>query len=367
METNGQPAVHFEAATWQRLETLLMTPETDFNPAEDRYMRMHFPEQEPITFYFIGVPPPGRESKDAESWVHPAFLSLLLPLCLDIKVVASESSLPLLNEASELRETVYLDGAHAAIGYITGKERLNLDQVWPTLNRLATTYLIHIDGNSEAGGKDFYRWQALPAVARHLAESPMYAFHYLKKWQRKANRDALSTAKAELYLRYYHYLENGDKNAMTHAQTLTTLYRQFYRTRGAKSHAIVRPLSIAAEALLDADRRLFDSQDALVEAVHGRLYVRIRQLFRENLAFPPGGSKLEEQNDAITEFARYFVDEVFFGAFRGDVAALRGKQLNLLKNACEVLYRTADAAYWRERKAAGEPVDADLEAALTDE
>ncbi|MCB0129093.1 MAG: type I-D CRISPR-associated protein Cas10d/Csc3, partial [Caldilineaceae bacterium] len=253
------------------------------------------------------------------------------------------------------------------IGYITGKERLNLDQVWPTLNRLATTYLIHIDGNSEAGGKDFYRWQALPAVARHLAESPMYAFHYLKKWQRKANRDALSTAKAELYLRYYHYLENGDKNAMTHAQTLTTLYRQFYRTRGAKSHAIVRPLSIAAEALLDADRRLFESQDALVEAVHGRLYVRIRQLFRENLAFPPGGSKLEEQNDAITEFARYFVDEVFFGAFRGDVAALRGKQLNLLKNACEVLYRTADAAYWRERKAAGEPVDADLEAALTDE
>lgn len=366
-ETADVVTVNFMPQTWQRLEPLLMTPSAAFNADEDRYMRMQFPENEPITFYFIGVPPPGRDSKDAETWVHPAFLSLLLPLCLDLKVVASESSLPLLNEASELTETVFLDGAHAAIGYIAGKDRLNLDQVWPTLNRLATTYLIHIDGNSSTGGNGFdYRWQNLPALARHLAASPLYAFHYLKKWQRKAKLDTLPPAKAELYLLYHHYLQNGDKDEMTRAQTLTTLYRQFYRTRGSKSHAIVRPLSIVAEALLDADSRLFDSQAALVEAVHGRLYVRIQQLFRENLALKPQGVTPEEREAAITEFARYFVTEIFFNTFRGDLAALRGKQLNLLKNACEVLYRTAEADYWQARKAAGENVEQELEAVLTD-
>jgi CRISPR-associated protein Csc3 len=76
--------------------------------------------------------------------------------------------------------------------------------------------------------------------------------------------------------------------------------------------------------------------------------------------------RYEKQDAAIAEFARYFVEEVFFGAFRGDLAALRGKQLNLLKNACEVLYRTAEADYWRARKAAGENVEQELEAVLTD-
>ena len=367
-ETDGPAEINFSPQTWQRLEPLLMTPAAVFHADEDRYMRMHFPDNEPITFYFIGVPPPGRDSKDAETWVHPAFLSLLLPLCLDLKVVASESSLPLFNEANELADTIFLDGPHASISYITGKERLNLDQVWPTLNRLATTYLIHIDGNSTSGAGGFdYRWQNLPALTRHLADSPLYAFHYLKKWQRKAKLDTIPTAKAELYLLYHHYLNNGDKDEMTRAQTLTNLYRQFYRTRGNKSHSIVRPLSIVAEALLDADSRLFDSQAALVEAVHGRLYVRIQQLFRENLAIKPKGITPEEREIAITEFARYFVEEVFFGAFRGDLSALRGKQLNLLKNACEVIYRAGEAEYWRARKAAGEDVQSEIEAVLTSE
>lgn len=364
-EENGVPQVNFDPATWQRLEPLLLDTQLATEVSRDRHLRMHFPANEPITFFFLGVPPPGRDSKDAEAWVHPAFLALLLPLCVDVKVVASEASLPLLNEANELPETVYLDGAHAAIGYLVGKERLNLDQVWPMLNRLATSYLIHLDGNSAAGAGGFdYRWQDLPALARHLSESTLYAFHYLKKWQRKSNLDSLASAKAELYLLYQQYLTMGETNEMTHAQTLTNLYRKFYRTRGGKSHAIVRPLSIVAEGLLDADARLFDSQEALTEAVHGRLYVRIRQLFRENLAFPPARSTLEEQDLAMAEFARYFVGEVFFNAFRADLAALRGKQLNLLKNACEVLYRTAEAEYWRQRRAAGETIQAEEQLAL---
>ena len=322
---------------------------------------MHFPENEPVTFYFLGVPPPGRDAKDAESWIHPAFLALLLPLCVDVKVVASESQMPVLAEADELPETVFLDGAHPAIGYIVGQERINLDRVLPALQRLAISYLIHLDGNSDPGSKDFYRWQQFPALARHLSESPLYAFWYLKKWQRKAKADGLPFDKANLYLEYYRTLIQGGDDEMSHARTLTELYRQFYRTRSRKTHAIIRPISLAAETVLDADSRNFSDAESLFEAVYGRLYVRIRQLFRENLAYPPQGSTIEEQDAAIAQFARYFVNDLYYGAFRGDKASLRGKQLNLIKNACEVLYRTADAAYWAERRQAGEAIEPESE------
>ncbi|MBX3001344.1 MAG: type I-D CRISPR-associated protein Cas10d/Csc3 [Caldilineaceae bacterium] len=356
-DEDGISRLHLDPATWQRLEPLLMTPEAEFNEAEDRYLRMHFPDNEPVTFYFLGVPPPGRDAKDAESWVHPAFLSLLLPLCVDVKVVASESQMPVLAEADELPETVFLDGAHAAIGYIVGRERINLDHLLPTLQRLATSYLIHLDGNSEPGGKDFYRWPQFPTLARHLSESPLYAFWYLKKWQRKAKLDGLPFDKAQLYLEHYRTLTQGGEDEMSHARTLTELYRQFYRTRSRKTHAVIRPISLAAETVLDADSRNFSDPESLVEAVHGRLYVRIRQLFRERLAYPPQGSTIEEQDAAIAQFARYFVEDLYYGAFRGDKASLRGKQLNLIKNACEVLYRTAEAAYWQERREAGEAIE----------
>ncbi|MFN8440682.1 MAG: type I-D CRISPR-associated protein Cas10d/Csc3 [Caldilineaceae bacterium] len=361
-ESGEVPAVQFDAKTWQRLEPVMLTPRQEVNPEEDRYLRLHFADNMPITFFFMGVPPPGRDSKDAEAWVHPAFLALLLPLCVDVKVIASESTMPLMNEANELHETVFLDGAHAAIGYITGQERINVDHVLSTLNRLATAYLIHMDGNSStgAGGYD-YRWQDLPALARSLNESSLFAFHYLKKWQRKAGADGIPEAKAALYLQLYHILDpKGDD--MTRAEALTTKYRQFYRTRSFKTHAVVRPLSIAAEALLNADKNFWNEPEALVQVVHGRLYTRIRQLFREKLAYPPQGSSVEEQDAAMADFACYFVEEVYGKAFRHDLAALSGKQLNLIKNACEVLYRVAESQYWRERKAAGviedeEPID----------
>ena len=144
---------------------------------------------------------------------------------------------------------------------------------------------------------------------------------------------------------------------MTRAEALTTKYRQFYRTRSFKTHAVVRPLTIAAEALLSADKSFWNEPEALVQVVQGRLYTRIRQLFREKLAYPPQGSTIEEQDKAMEDFARYFVEEVYGNAFRHDLAALSGKQLNLIKNACEVLYRVAEAQYWRERKAAGEVAD----------
>ena len=173
--------------TLQRLQEFMLLSDDAFDPANDRYVRLHFPETEPVTFYFIGIPPPSRDPKDAEAWIHPALASLLLPLCLDVKVVASEASIPLLLEANEINETVFLDAPHAAIQYLTnGQTRLNVERVLPAAQRVMTAYFIHLDANSSSGAGGFdYRWQDIPALARALSDSPLYAFHYLKKWQRK--------------------------------------------------------------------------------------------------------------------------------------------------------------------------------------
>lgn len=355
-EIDGQPQLNFEPHHWQRIEPVMMTSREEFNPDEDRYMRLHFPEDEPITFYFLGVPPPGRDSKDAEAWVHPAFLSFLLPLCIDVKVVASESSLPLLNEANEMAETVLLDGVHAAIGYITEKERLNLDQVLPTLKRLVTGYLIHIDGNSEAGGKDFYRWQSLPAVARNLSESSLYAFHYLKKWQRRTKLDGIPTAKARLYLMYEQILSNGGNNEMNHAKELTRLYRRFYRaTRDSqgrlRSNAVLKPIAEVSKILTTPDLRVLGS-DGLMDAVRGELMKFVERVGGKRAdGFIPGervdGKWVVDNDDvnaAIDEFSNYFITKILNDSLNGDISALRGKRLNLLKNACDVIYRDMEAA-----------------------
>lgn len=354
-ESTEPPTVRIhDPAVWQRLEALLLTEQPPL-PGQDRLLRLHFPEDEPITFYFLGLPPPGRDAKDAESWVNPTLLALLLPLCLDVKVVASASSLPILNEAGELAETVLLDGAHAAIGYITGAERLNLDQAWRKLQQLATTYMIHLDGNSGMGSKGYdYRWQDLPALARSLAETPLYAFHYLKKWQRKAELDTLPTAKVQLYLTYYALLTEEDDQHMSHARTLTELYWRFYRAKRKNgrlnSNSILRPLSEAAKALLMADRRIYPDREALVELMIGQLHAFIDRVdTRRADGYIPKqetDGKLSVDEAAVRAFADHWVNKLFFDTLRGDLSALRGKQLNLLKNACEVIYRDLDARYW---------------------
>ncbi len=356
-ENDSNEMIRFnDPGIWQRLEALLLTP-TPPLPGQDRMLRLHFDQQQPISFFFLGIPPPGREAKDAESWVNPAFLALVLPLCLDVKVVVSQSPMPVINEANELAETVYFDGAHAAIGYIVDKERLNLDEVLPTLKRLTTTYLVHLDGNSDPGGKDFYRWQDLPTLARNLAESPLYAFHYLKKWQRKNGADSLPPAKAQLYLQYFTHLKKEDDPFMSHARTLTELYWRFYRAKRKNgklnSNSILRPLSEAAKSLMAADRRIFPDREALTELMIAQVNAFVDRVdTRRADGYIPKtevDGKFIIDQVAIDDFANYWVNKLFFDTLRGDLSALRGKQLNLLKNTCEAIYRDLDVKYWAEK------------------
>lgn len=144
---------------------------------------------------------------------------------------------------------------------------------------------------------------------------------------------------------------------MSHARELVLLYRRFYRHKRGRlnSNAILRPLSEAADALLEADLRLFDDDEALREAVQGRLEQFVERVSKRGAdGAIPGWVAPEARQAALEEFAAYFVDTIYRQVFAGNRAALAGKQLNLFKNACESIYMVEQRREWRERNESGE-------------
>lgn len=150
---------------------------------------------------------------------------------------------------------------------------------------------------------------------------------------------------------------------MSLARKLVEEYRGFYRARSIKNaNSILRPLNVVADALLNADPHLFQDDEARIEVAYGELY-RFMDRVGKGLAdgrFPKGITAVARE-EAMRTFCHTFVDEVFAKAFRHDVAALRGKQLNLLRSACEMLYRDAQRREWEQ---AG--VNADIAEAAED-
>ena len=145
---------------------------------------------------------------------------------------------------------------------------------------------------------------------------------------------------------------------MSHARMLVELSRQFYRPRGFSSNSILRPLSVVARALLTADRRLFD-RDGMAEVAHGELQAfmeRVKNRQADGLLSPRHAEESPQEaakrrEEYMRRFVEYFVQTIFYETLRGDVAALRGRQLNLLKNTYETLYRDTAARDRRQEEA----------------
>ena len=74
-------------------------------------------------------------------------------------------------------------------------------------------------------------------------------------------------------------------------------------------------------------------------------------------------SKREEERQAVLEFAKYFVVEVFEKSFTGDRARLAGRQLNLIRDTCEFLYRLEDDKENAEKDDKSTETDDDAESA----
>ncbi|MGH9842777.1 MAG: type I-D CRISPR-associated protein Cas10d/Csc3, partial [Blastocatellia bacterium] len=351
--------VNFDLANFQRLDSLLIDEQLDIE--KDRFFKMDYPEDDPITFFFVGIPP-GRDATDTESWVMPVFLALVLPFVFDAKVVVSESPAPLFASGAEFDETVFIDAPHSFAELLITKEnkaaegaaklRLRLDEIEPNLQRVAAAYLIHLDANARQSKTGYdANWGRLSELARDLATSPLYVFHYLNVWLRKQSFDALPADRARQYLKLYEFID-PEQQAMNHPRKLTELYRRFYRAKGFKANAILKPIDFAADAILKADRSLFTQDSgALTDAVAGSLNRLMDRVINSSAEGWSPIRESEERRRVVREFAEYFVNHLFIGAFKGDVARLAGAQLNLLRDACDTLYREASDRERAEKKA----------------
>ena len=133
----------------------------------------------------------------------------------------------------------------------------------------------------------------------------------------------------------------GEESSLNHPQKLTELYRCFYRAKrryNPKSNAVLKPIDIAAETILKAESSFFQGE-ALVMAVAAEVFKLMDRVHASTAEGRWVMSKREEERQAVLDFAQYFVVEVFEKSFASDRARLAGRQLNLIRDTCEFLYR----------------------------
>ncbi|MEG4034013.1 type I-D CRISPR-associated protein Cas10d/Csc3 [Microcoleus sp. S36b_A4] len=348
---------------YQSIDAFLI--DENIEPGKDRTFKLSYPEDQPLTFYFMALPP-GRDATDTESWVMPAWLAFAFPMILDVKTVVSESPIPPFNDGAEFEETVFLDSVPQAFRVLTKRDRFRLDYIlegweengksYPApLNVLTAAYAIHLDVNAKQGKSGYdSNWGKLTELAKDFETSPLYVFSYLNQWVRKQKNETASIQKIKLYAyhfypcfdSYAHYNHEKERlivttaSSLNHPQKLTDLYRRFYRASkryNPKANAVLKPIDIASKTILEADRSCQGESLVLTVAAEvSKLMDRVHSSTAEGRWI---FSKREEERQAILEFARYFVEEVFEQSFAGDRARLAGRQINLIRDTCEFLYR----------------------------
>lgn len=342
-------------------------PDDDPNFKRDRTFKISYPEDKPLTFYFMALPP-GRDSTDTESWVMPSWLAFAFPMILDVKTVVSESPIPPFTDGAEFEESVFLDSAPHAFRTLVGRDRFRLDFIldgWTDesgiqhpapLNTLTAAYAIHMDVNAKQGKGGYdANWGRFTELAKDIETSPLYVFSYLAKWSRGQKADAPSPQKIRLYAHHFYpcfdpyATYNFDQeewiltpdSSLNHPKKLTDLYRQFYRANkryNAKANAVLKPIDIAADTILKAETSMFHDE-ALVTVVAAEVFKLMDRVHSSTAEGRWVVSDREKERQLVLDFARYFVVDVFEKAFAGDRARLAGRQLNLIRDTCEFLYR----------------------------
>jgi CRISPR-associated protein Csc3 len=360
--------VNLERDRYQSVDAFLIDENPQPGSSPPRIFKLSYPEDQPLTFYFMALPP-GRDGTDTESWVMPSWLAFAFPMILDVKTVVSESPIPPFNDGAEFEESVFLDSAPQAFRVLTKRDRFRLDYIlegwtengmkYPApLNVLTAAYTIHLDVNARQGKSGYdSNWGRLTELAKDFQTSPLYVFSYLNRWVRNQAVETARIEKVKLYA--YHFypcfdpyakyapeseeLTVGEESSLNHPKKLTELYRRFYRANkryNPKANAVLKPIVIAKDTVLNADPSF--RGEALVAAVAAEVAKLMDRVHSSTAEGRWTIGKREEERQAILEFAQYFVVDVFEQSFAGDRARLAGRQINLIRDTCEFLYRLED-------------------------
>jgi CRISPR-associated protein Csc3 len=123
---------------------------------------------------------------------------------------------------------------------------------------------------------------------------------------------------------------------------------------------VLKPVDEAADVILKVDKALTSDTESLTDVVAARLSKLMNNVRRNaaegkpTLALVDGKWRPaltpEIERQAIYDFAKFFIKEVFEGTFKSDRARLAGTQLNLIRDTCDYLYRLEDDKERQKRK-----------------
>ena len=283
----------------------------------------------------------------------PTFLGVLSTLAFNAKVVVTESQVPLYHSAEEFKETVVLDAPHPFVTHVIKKDRLRIDEVEPSLQKLAAVYDINIDAYRD-GAKP--QWQHLNGVAGNIETDPLYVFHYLEVLRRKNKWDSFPKPKdGDIFLpeRYLQFYEILGGNKMSLIEGIAQRCFNFYGPDSFKPNSVLKVVSLVEDVIINS-KPMITEADLKYQAageVHN-LMERIRSSRAQG--FAPLRNR-QEQYEAIRAFVDYFYQEVFLCDYDGQRALLRA-QRNRLNAGINAWYQ----ANWRQfRNPKEEATDAD--------
>lgn len=289
----------------------------------------------------------GKTTTDA--WVEPAFLAMLLPFLLGVKVVASTSPAPLYHSDREFRESVKLDGPAGfwnALGLPTSmhlEEWLQgrVQRLDSLLNRLLIAYTLHLECEGDPPDP---RWRSLPNTVRDITTDVLNIFSLGDAYFRSAKRDP-NSADVQRYWFYAQRWSEGDfemKQQLDLTQRLVQEYRRFYQVSVSdSSHAILLPLTKALEIILTVPNDL-PIEDLIFQGA-GQLHDAIdrqKPYLRPLIADKSISFETRKANElqAIHQFMTTCVNVLFLEQYKGDRALLQENR-NRIKSGAEFAYR----------------------------
>jgi CRISPR-associated protein Csc3 len=305
-----------------------------------RLDKVEYPRGQMHGYYLLGVPFLGKKPTDTESWFMPALLTLIAPLALGVKTIASRATIPPYNSGADFKETAILDGVHNFWMHGMRNTRFRLDELSTAIPAMFSFYALTAQAYRDS--RKFPVWNALNTVAQNLDTNPLYVFHYADKIQENRNKEKLKTNDPSIgvaldLLQYHQSLVNyyGGINDMAMIEELVNIYARFYRAKGKAAYARLRPLNIAADKVLKSQANT--SQEDLQLMIEGYLLALVDGILGNTIdGFVPKGAPQEKQK-LVEDFAKFFLEKIFYGYCQGERSLLR-QNINLIRHAAEACY-----------------------------
>ena len=320
------------------------------------------------------------------SWAEATWLGLALPLVTGTRVVVTEEYLPLYNSAADFLETVILDAPHQSMRYLLPKNATNLrldqlygrrgqnedgDSIGGAIEAFSRAIELHIDTERVGGDLKLGRFSR---IASNLEMDQLFIFSFLKEQVRRDKLDQIPGKKASHYNSLYHffvsYYQLTKGGIMTEIATrherVTELYLQFYLPFNDKgtwpnSHAIVRPIDIAAKSILK-DTLNLTPEEIKIEMFQALMsWLDIVDKKAATGRVIAHGERLQR---LVQQFVDTFYSEVFVGYAEGQRSVLNSR-LNRFKGGCEAVFSQRWSKKGRGATEQGEVAASEAEAVAT--